>query len=178
MALVQPKRMSDEAFSFISAALERDPGDRATSSELIRHPWITQHTVRAIRCLPFVNATLLRRSRSRHAGSPWHDCRVSAAPELPAQPDTAAAVQRGQDHSRLCTRHCRGQGRHSSSAPGPRQGVGHGALLSVAEYMVCAACTRSCVGVRPGITCGRCSSTWSAWLVQGALRARVPVWMF
>lgn len=40
------KRMSEDAISFIKAALEREPSDRATSAELIKHPWITQHMVR------------------------------------------------------------------------------------------------------------------------------------
>lgn len=40
------KRMSEDAISFISSALERNPFDRATTAELIKHPWITQHMVR------------------------------------------------------------------------------------------------------------------------------------
>jgi len=40
-----PKRVSEEAIDFIKGALERVPADRATTMELIKHPWIQQHMV-------------------------------------------------------------------------------------------------------------------------------------
>jgi aurora kinase len=40
-----PKRMSEDAIDFIKSALERIPHDRATTTELIKHPWIMQHMV-------------------------------------------------------------------------------------------------------------------------------------
>lgn len=43
-----PKKMSEECVDFIKAALHRDPQDRATTSELIKHPWITLHMVGAV----------------------------------------------------------------------------------------------------------------------------------
>lgn len=42
------KRMSEDAVSFIKSALEKHPHDRATSTELIKHPWILQHMVSLI----------------------------------------------------------------------------------------------------------------------------------
>lgn len=39
------KRMSEDAIDFIKSALERQPHDRATTTELIKHPWIIQHMV-------------------------------------------------------------------------------------------------------------------------------------
>lgn len=46
MQVTFPKKLSEDSVSFITAALERLPADRATSAELIKHPWITQHMVR------------------------------------------------------------------------------------------------------------------------------------
>lgn len=40
-----PKKMSDEMISFCKAALERHPENRATTAELIKHPWIMLHMV-------------------------------------------------------------------------------------------------------------------------------------
>lgn len=40
-----PKKMSDECVDFIKKALQRDPADRSTAKELIKHPWITIHMV-------------------------------------------------------------------------------------------------------------------------------------
>lgn len=40
------KRVSEDAIDFMKGALERNPGDRATTTELIKHPWIQQHMVR------------------------------------------------------------------------------------------------------------------------------------
>lgn len=40
-----PKRMGEEAIDFIKGALERNPLERCTTTELIKHPWITQHMV-------------------------------------------------------------------------------------------------------------------------------------
>jgi serine/threonine protein kinase len=45
MEVKYPKKMSDECVEFVKAALQRNPEDRATSQELIRHPWITLHMV-------------------------------------------------------------------------------------------------------------------------------------
>lgn len=45
LAVQYPKRMSEDAISFIKGALERIPGERATTTELIKHPWIMQHMV-------------------------------------------------------------------------------------------------------------------------------------
>jgi serine/threonine protein kinase len=42
-----PKRLTEDASSFIKGALERNPGDRMTSTELIKTPWIMQHMVRS-----------------------------------------------------------------------------------------------------------------------------------
>jgi serine/threonine protein kinase len=40
-----PKKMSEECVEFVKAALQRNPEDRATSHELIKHPWISLHMV-------------------------------------------------------------------------------------------------------------------------------------
>lgn len=45
MQLNFPKRVSEDAANFISGALERNPADRATTAELIKHPWVMQHMV-------------------------------------------------------------------------------------------------------------------------------------
>jgi hypothetical protein len=51
LEIAYPKRMSEDAISFMKAALERFPGERATTTELIKHPWIQQHMVRPCACV-------------------------------------------------------------------------------------------------------------------------------
>jgi aurora kinase len=45
--VVYPKKMSEDCIDFVKAALHRDPHERATSAELIKHPWINLHMVSA-----------------------------------------------------------------------------------------------------------------------------------
>jgi serine/threonine protein kinase len=46
MQVQYTKKMSEDAIDFIRSALEKIPHARATSTELIKHPWVTQHMVR------------------------------------------------------------------------------------------------------------------------------------
>lgn len=48
MQVQYPKKMSEDAIDFIKGALARIPHDRATTTELIKHPWIQQHMVSII----------------------------------------------------------------------------------------------------------------------------------
>eukprot|EP00878_Enallax_costatus_P038186 GHUV01043353.1.p1 GENE.GHUV01043353.1~~GHUV01043353.1.p1 ORF type:complete len:144 (-),score=26.46 GHUV01043353.1:679-1110(-) len=40
-----PKKMSEEMMDFCKLALQRDPQNRATTAELIKHHWVTLHSV-------------------------------------------------------------------------------------------------------------------------------------
>eukprot|EP00879_Flechtneria_rotunda_P011148 GHRR01011646.1.p1 GENE.GHRR01011646.1~~GHRR01011646.1.p1 ORF type:complete len:223 (+),score=63.45 GHRR01011646.1:1077-1745(+) len=43
MEVKYPKKMSEECIDFIKLALQRHPENRATTQELIKHPWISLH---------------------------------------------------------------------------------------------------------------------------------------
>lgn len=45
MEIKYPKKMSDEMIEFCKAALQRDPANRATAAELMKHAWISLHSV-------------------------------------------------------------------------------------------------------------------------------------
>lgn len=53
------KKMSEESVSFIKAALERNPENRATTDELIKNPWIKLHMVRAAALSMYVLRVML-----------------------------------------------------------------------------------------------------------------------
>ncbi|KAF8058341.1 aurka-a [Scenedesmus sp. PABB004] len=65
MEVKYPKKMSEECVSFISRALQRHPEDRATTAELLKHPWIGLHMVRRLLARRLLTAALRWPRRAR-----------------------------------------------------------------------------------------------------------------
>lgn len=139
MQVQYSKKMSEDAVDFIKGALERIPHERATTTELIKHPWVQQHMVSVCAARALTGNTSCAQDARRRCHQPhcstlcFRRHSLHAEARLSAQPHTATASRwRHQDDYGLCLRHQSGQTarRPAGSRPWPASTGSDGTILS------------------------------------------------